>query len=178
MSTLQVAFLWILAPLWILAGLADFTCHRVLRIEHSAGIQESALHGLMLLELTPLVVAVLWLEPTTAALAVMLGACVLHELTTWADLGYAESQRDIPWFEQWVHGIQQSIPWATFGLAVLTHPAAAAGLLGRPAGPDGWALRIGADAVPWSHGAAFLAASTFLIAAPWASEFARCWRHR
>lgn len=178
MNTLELGFLAALAPLWVLAGMADFACHRVLRIERSAGLAESALHGLMLLELVPMIVAVLWLEINTAALALMLAACVLHEITTWADLAYAESQRDIPWFEQWVHGLQQSIPWVSFGLAVLTHPDAAAGLVGFHSAQDAWTFHWKATPVPVSAMAAFLAASAILVAGPWVSEFMRCLGHR
>ena len=37
------------------------------------------------------------------------------------DLAYAQSRRPIPWFEQWVHGLQQALPWIAFAALVLLH---------------------------------------------------------
>ena len=52
-----------LAPVWLLAGLADYTCHRLQHIERNAGVRESALHVLMLAELGVGIFVALFLVP-------------------------------------------------------------------------------------------------------------------
>src|SRR5690606_36994995 len=50
--------LYFLLPLWLLAGFADWLCHRRARISLNAGPKESLLHLLMLLEVSvPLLLA-------------------------------------------------------------------------------------------------------------------------
>jgi hypothetical protein len=165
-----------LAPVWLLAGLADYTCHRLQHIERNAGVRESALHLLMLAELGVGIFVALFLELTTAAYAVLLTACVAHELTTWADLAYAESRRRIPWYEQWVHGLQQALPWTGLLLLMLAGAPQALALFGLGSEPADWSLRWKDRPVPVAYVAGFLAASVLSVALPFAEEFARCWR--
>ncbi|MBG6082139.1 diguanylate cyclase [Rubrivivax gelatinosus] len=177
-TLLQAALLGVLAPVWMLAGSADWLCHRLQRIEASAGLRESALHLAMLAELGVAVLVALLLEASAAALALMFAACVAHELTTWADLAYADTRRDIPWYEQLVHGLQQVLPWAALaGIVVLDAGQALAALgLGREAAD--WSLRWKAEPLPGWYLAAFFGASLLLVLGPFAAEFRRCWRTR
>jgi hypothetical protein len=177
-ALLQGALLGVLAPVWMLAGSADWLCHRVQRIETSTGLRESALHLLMLAELGVAVLVALFLETTAAALALMLAACVAHELTTWADLAYADTRRDIPWYEQLVHGLQQVLPWAAFaGIAVLSGDQALAAL-GRGSEAADWSLRWKAEPLPAWYLASFFGASLLLVLGPFVAEFWLCWRTR
>jgi hypothetical protein len=41
---------YVMVPLWIAAGLGDWACHRASNIETTAGVEESAIHSLMLAE--------------------------------------------------------------------------------------------------------------------------------
>ncbi|MGC4079799.1 MAG: diguanylate cyclase [Rubrivivax sp.] len=177
-TLLQLALLGVLAPVWILAGAADWLCHRVQRIEASAGLRESALHLAMLAELGVAVLVALLAEASAAALALMLAACVAHELTTWADLAYAEARRGIPWYEQLVHGLQQVLPWAAFAGIVLLNADQALAALGRGHEAADWSLRWKAEPLPGGYLAAFFGASLLLVLAPFAAEFRRCWHTR
>ena len=177
-ALLDSALLGILAPVWLLAGAADWACHRAQRIEHSAGLRESALHLAMLAELGVAVLVALLLEITAAALLLMLVACIAHELTTWADLAWASSKRTVPWYEQAVHGLQQVLPWAGLaGLAIL-HPEPALALVGLGDASAPWSLRWKDAPLPGAYLAGFLGAALVLVVGPFAAEFVRCWRAR
>lgn len=161
-----------LLPLWLATGLADWACHRVQRIEATAGWRESLLHLLMLAEIGVGLMAVLWLEINAGVLALALAACVAHELTTWCDLAYAERRRRIPPFEQWVHSLQLTLPWAGWAALMLIHHQQGAALLGLGAAPD-WALRLKAQPLPAGFVVAVLAAGALFNALPLVEEAVR-----
>jgi hypothetical protein len=121
-ALLPVLLLGLLLPLWLLAGWLDAACHRRLRIETNSGLHESRLHLAMLAQLAIGVGAALLLEVNAGALALMLLAALSHEVTMLLDLAYAESTRRVPWFEQWIHGLQQAMPWVGLAGLVLLHP--------------------------------------------------------
>jgi hypothetical protein len=167
---LEQVWLYLLLPLWLLAGFGDWCCHRVQRIERSAGLKESLMHLLMLAELGGGLLAALLLETNAAALLLLLAACLAHELTTWWDLVYADSKRHIPVAEQWVHSLQLVLPWAALAtLAVLHWP--------QIMSPD-WTLRWRPPPLPAGYLMALGTAGLLLAALPFAEEAWRCARAR
>ena len=44
MSPVFLLLGYLILPLWIAAGFADYLCHRAARISENSGAQESALH--------------------------------------------------------------------------------------------------------------------------------------
>ncbi|UUX94321.1 diguanylate cyclase [Aquabacterium sp. J223] len=138
---LTLSLLFGLVPLWLLAGWLDWCCHRWQRIEHSAGVPEALLHLVMLAQLGLGLMAVLLLQVTSAVLLLLLACLVAHELTMWADLAWAESRREIPVPEQWVHGLQSVLPWAGGVAVALLHPQAALALLGMGEATADWGWR-------------------------------------
>jgi hypothetical protein len=161
-------------PVWMLTGLADFACHRAMRIEYNAGIRESLLHLLMLAEIGMAIMAALLLDVTAAVLALMLIACLAHEATTCVDLAYAESRRRIPWFEQWVHGLQQALPWAWLTGWMLLSPAQAPALFGLgDAAPD-WGLRLKSSPLPVAYIVIVMTGAVLLVWGPFLYESWRC----
>ena len=172
-SLLAFGLLYVVLPFWMLAGLADFACHRDLRIEHNAGLGESLLHLLMLAELAVAILAPLFLDLTATVFAVMLIGCIAHEVTMCADLAYANSRRRVPWFEQWVHGLQQAMPWAWIsGWMLLGGPQALA-LLGLGDEVPDWSLRLRSPSLPAPYLVAVLAGAAVLVWLPFLYE---CWR--
>jgi hypothetical protein len=164
----------VMLPLWMLAGLADWACHRVQRIEHSAGLKESWLHLAMLVELGAGIVAALALQPTAALLAVLLMACIAHELTTWWDIAYASAQRGIPPYEQWVHSIQIALPWACRVTLMVAHRDQALALAGLGDAAVDWRLRPRDSPLPAWGWAAVLLGSAFFVVLPLWQEHLRC----
>jgi hypothetical protein len=173
---LERILIGVVAPVWLMAGWLDYACHRHQRIEASAGVRESRLHLLMLAELGAGVVAALFLEIDAAVLALLALVCVAHEVTMVRDLAYAQSQRRIPWYEQWVHGVQQALPWIAFGILVVLHWPQAQALVG--AGPEraDWSLRWKSEPLPAWYIVAFLLAATGAVGLPFLSEWRRCRR--
>lgn len=171
---LEQCLLWGLLPLWMLAGLADWACHRAERIEASAGLKESTLHLLMIGELGVGVLALLWLEVTAAVLVLLLAACVAHELTMWWDLRYASLKRIIPIVEQWVHGVQMALPWAGFVTLAIVHREQALAVLGLNERMPDWSLRWREPPLPAEVKAAVLVGAALLVVLPFLQEWQRC----
>lgn len=171
---LERLLLGALLPVWMLAGLADWACHRRERIELSAGWQESALHLLMIGELGLAVLLVLWCEVTAAVLMLVLAACVLHELTLWCDLAYASARRVIPPIEQWVHGLQMGLPWLGLLTLCIAHRAQALAVFGLGAAAADWSLRWRDPPVPTEAKAAVLVGAVLLVVLPFLQEWQRC----
>ena len=129
---------WGLLPLWAASGLADWWCHRRLRIEQTAGWPESALHLAMLAELGLGVTFAALLQINAGVLAALMVLCLLHEATMVADLVYAERHRQIPPLEQWVHGVQHAMPWAACIALAVIHQDQALAILGLGNEPADW----------------------------------------
>lgn len=171
---LQHLLFYGLLPLWLLAGVGDWLCHRVQRIEHSSGLKESMLHLLMVGEIGLGIAAALLLELNAAVLALLIACCVAHELTTWWDLRYSASVRRIPVPEQWVHGVQQMLPWTGLAALLVIHRDQAAALVGAGSAPADWALRWKAPPLPVEWLAAAFAGGLLLAVLPFLQEARRC----
>jgi hypothetical protein len=175
---IQQLLLLVLVPVWLLAGLGDWLCHRVQHIEHSAGLKESLLHLLMLAEMGIAVGAALLLQINAAVLVLMLTAGVAHELTTWWDLAYAQSRRVIPPLEQWVHSLQIVLPWTALIALALVHRDQALAVIGLGTSAADWQWRLKNPPLPAGHVAAVAAGALLLVGLPFAEECRRCWRVR
>ena len=106
----QYILMYFIAPLWLMAGFADWLCHRASDIEHTSGPKESLLHLLLLAEMGMPVLLALFFQINALVIAVMIAALVLHELTTWFDLRYASTMRAVSPIEQQVHSFLEILP--------------------------------------------------------------------
>ncbi|HEY1775429.1 MAG TPA: hypothetical protein VGG41_04645 [Solirubrobacteraceae bacterium] len=97
-------------PTWILAGLADWRCHRRSDIEHTAGTHEALIHAAMMGEAGVPVLLGLFVEVNAGVLAMVLGALGLHQATAAWDVAYAESHREVTAIEQHIHGVLEQAP--------------------------------------------------------------------
>jgi len=172
-ALLELVLLYLILPMWLLAGFADALCHRVLHIERSAGWRESALHWLMLSELGAGVVALLLLENNALVIALFASMCLAHEVTMLADLRYAHAHRDIPPAEQWVHGILQATPWSVLLVICVLHPWQALALLGLGEEAARWTLERRDTMLPRAYLPVFFTAACLLVIAPFLAE---AWR--
>lgn len=147
-------------PLWILAGVADWTCHRRTRIESTSGLRENAFHWVLLAEGGVALVASALLQPGPLLLAIVLGAFLAHELTTYVELRYTAPRREIRPFEQMVHSFMELLPLALLALVAVLAAA------GEPTRwPRGYLLAVGV-------------AVLLLNVLPLAEESWRCLRSR
>ncbi len=172
-ALLELLLFYLILPVWLLAGLGDALCHRALGIHRTSGWRESAVHWLMLAELGLGMLAILLLEVNALVIALFAIACLAHEVTMAVDLAYAHAHRDIPPVEQWVHGIQQAIPWIVLLCIAVLHPGQAMALLGLGGESARWTLEWREPGLPPGYLLAFAGAALLLVGLPFARE---AWR--
>ena len=174
MTAPAVLLAYVVLPLWIAAGFADWACHRRTRIEANGGVTESNFHvALFALGGAGVIVATV-LETTSAVLLLLAALWVVHEAATWVELRYAVPRRPVRPFEQIVHGFLEMMPLAALLLVAAMHPAAAlAPFTGQEAD---WGLRLAASPPPWRLLLAFAAAGLLLDVVPLVEEQWRCRR--
>jgi len=122
-ALLQNFLMYVVVPVWLLAGLADYFCHRASSIERTSGASESLLHLLQFSLVGVPLLAALFLEINAAVLLVMLIGLALHQATAVWDVRYANATRHVSPAEQHVHGVLEMAPAvATAVVAILKWP--------------------------------------------------------
>jgi hypothetical protein len=179
MSTAQAAqaiLMYVMVPLWIAAGTADWLCHRRTRIEHTSGLRENALHWLLLAEGGLVLLAIALLQLTAAVLLLAFAGFLAHELTTYLELRYTVARRNVQPVEQMIHSFMELLPLAILALVAAMAWNEVFALFG-----DGSpSLDLRPKDEPWpvawllSSGAAVL----LLNVLPMAEETLRCLRAR
>jgi hypothetical protein len=129
-TAIWVVLVYIVLPLWVLAGFADYLCHRASNIEHVNGVKESALHWLMIGEVGVPILAALFLKIDALLIAFMIVFLIAHELTGYADLRFAMRTRRVTAFEQQVHSVLEILPLTALLLLCLLHWRQAQALFG------------------------------------------------
>ena len=148
--------MYLVVPVWLLAGLADYFCHRASHIERTSGVAESLLHLLQFALVGVPLLAALFLEINAAVLLVMLAGLVLHQATAMWDVRYANATRGVTPIEQHVHGVLEMTPAIATAVVAILHWPQFMALLGvgeadfalqlkRPPLPGGylWAVMLG-----------------------------------
>ncbi len=89
-SQLLINFLlFMLLPIWGIAGLADWFCHRSTKIEHTSGVKETLMHSLMGIQIAiPMVLCLLYMVNVLILIICFL-TWMLHEIVAHADVRYA-----------------------------------------------------------------------------------------
>lgn len=167
----ELLLAWGVLPLLMLAGLADWACHRATAIERTGGLAENAVHWLMFGQIGAAALAAALLAPNAAVLAWVFAMFVAHEATAWLELRYAVARRHVRPVEQMVHSFQELLPLA--GLALLAVAAAR-----QPGALADWTPRWREDPVPLAALLAAGAAVLLVNILPLAEETLRCLRHR
>lgn len=154
---LQHFLVYLVVPIWLLAGLADYFCHRASHIERTSGVTESLLHLLQFAQVGVPLLAVLFLEINAAVLLVMLTGLVLHQATAMWDVRYANATRRVTPIEQHVHGVLEMTPAMATALVAILHWPQFLALLG--AGEADFSLQLKRSPLPgWYLGAVMLGA--------------------
>ncbi|WP_263141613.1 diguanylate cyclase [Pseudomonas sp. RIT-PI-AD] len=178
-ENLATAYLmYFLLPVWLLAGFADWLCHRRTSISTTTGIKESLIHLLMLLEIGVPLLAAMFLQVNALIFLLMLAAFVLHELTALWDVSYAVSLRDVKPSEQHVHSFLEMIPLMGLSVLALLHWQAFLSLFGLGEAPAEYALRWKQQPLPAGYLACVLGATLLLAVLPYLEELHRDWRDR
>jgi hypothetical protein len=140
--------MFLVLPLWIAAGFADWACHRRTAIALTSGLKENLLHWLMFAELGVGVLAVALLEINAAVLLTVLVVFLLHQLTVYWDLHYSTLLRDVGPFEQMVHSFMEILPLLSLALLSLLAWPQVLALVGLGDLPADWSLRLKQEPLP------------------------------
>jgi hypothetical protein len=163
-------------PLWVLAGLADWWCHRRTAIERTSGWPENAFHWVLLAEAGIALVAAALLEVNAAVLLLVFAAFLAHEVTTLIELRYVVPLREVRPLEQMVHSFMEILPLVVLALLAVMRWDQVLALFG--AGAPEFALQPKADPWPANYLLGAAVAVLLLNVLPMAEEGVRCWRAR
>jgi hypothetical protein len=108
-------------PAWLLAGAADWLCHRRTAIERTSGSRESRMHLLLHVQIALPVLLGLWLEINAGLLAFMALCVIAHMITSLLDARFAQPLRYISPIEQQVHSWQEMLPLFALVCVALLH---------------------------------------------------------
>ncbi len=120
-ALLQHFLMYLVVPVWLLAGLGDWVCHRLARIETTSGVAESLMHAVQFALVGLPLLAVLFLEVNAAVLLAMLVGLALHQAVAIWDVRYANDTRRVTPAEQHVHGILEMAPAFATAIVVILH---------------------------------------------------------
>jgi hypothetical protein len=163
-------------PVWLLAGLTDYFCHRYSHIERTSGPRESALHLIQLALVGLPVTLTLFLEVDAALFAIWIGCLALHHVVAFVDVRYANHTRVVTPFEQMVHSFLELTPIMAFILlAVLFWPQLVA-LFGQGPSPPVWTLTLKSHPLPALYSLSVLAGAALLNVFPYLEELIRTLR--
>jgi hypothetical protein len=166
--------MFVVYPLWVAAGFADWACHRATRIAVTSGWKESLLHWLMYAEIGIGMAAVAFFEINAAVLLVVLVVFVVHELTVYWDLDYSTLRRDVGPFEQMVHSFLELLPLASLLLLAAAAWPQALAMLHPADGAAEWSLRAKDQPWPLRYIVCAVAASLLFNALPLLQETISC----
>jgi hypothetical protein len=168
--------LYVILPVWAVAGLADWIFHRTSKIEDTSGTHESLTHSLMMAAIGVPSLMALILEINASTLVALLTGCVLHEGVVIWDVAYASERRNVTTAEQHIHSFLEVLPFMSLSFIVCMHWDQVLGLLGKGPSKASFAIRLKEKPIPPLSLAAIGALLTGLVALPYAEEFIRCYR--
>ncbi|TPI45053.1 diguanylate cyclase [Mesorhizobium sp. B2-9-1] len=113
--------MYFVLPVWLVAGFADWLCHRASHIESTTGAKESLIHLLMFAEVGIPLLAAMFLEVNALVIAVMIVTFFVHEATAIWDVRYATTARTVSPVEQHVHSFLEMIPLMGLVIVVALH---------------------------------------------------------
>jgi hypothetical protein len=169
---------YVVVPLWIGSGLADWLCHRRTNIETTAGVEESAIHALMMAQAGIPSTLGLFLEVNAGVIAMTLAAFGLHQATAIWDVAYADERRRVTPTEQHVHGLLEQGPAMATACLVVLHWDQACALVGLGPERPVWKPQLKRRPLSRGYRVGFLASVAGLVALPYGEELWRCWRNR
>lgn len=164
--------LYFVLPLWVLAGFADYLCHRMADIEHTSGIRETALHWVLLGEMGLPLAAAVFLKINALLIGFMFLCLIAHEVTTHFDLRLATRTRKVSAFEQQIHSLLEILPLTALLLIAILHSSQTQALVGMGTERADWSITP-KPLPPWRD--ILIAGVAFLIfgVIPYCDEF---WR--
>jgi hypothetical protein len=112
---------WVLFPLWLASGVADYAVHRRTSIATTSGVHESHLHLLQTAEIALPALVLLFLEINALTILLIALGVAAHTVTAWRDLRYASRLRKILPFEQFAHAFLITLPLFALAIIAILH---------------------------------------------------------
>src|SRR6266566_5679152 len=111
--------MYVLLPAWFVPGAADYLMHRRTRIERTSGLGESAIHALMMAEISVPLLLTLLCEVNPLLLGISAATAGVHEATaTWDVRSAVDGGREVRPAEQHIHSFLESLPFMAISAAV------------------------------------------------------------
>lgn len=169
----RAMLMYFILPLWLIAGLADWLCHRASNIATTSGPKESAIHLLLFAEMAVPILAALFLEINAFIIAIMIVAFLLHEATSLWDVAYAADKREITPIEQHVHSFLEMLPLMGLLMIIVLHWPQFLALWGLGDEPARMALALKPEPLPLLYIAGVLLAVLLFELLPYLEELVR-----
>jgi len=162
----------VVLPLWMLAGLADYFCHRATSIETTSGTREAILHLIQLALVGLPITLVLFLEANAGYFLAALVFLALHHAVAAVDLVFANPRRRIAPREQMIHSFLEILPITALILLAILHWSQFSALFGLGTETPHFAPH--ARPLPPGLIISVLGAAFFLNLVPYLEELYRC----
>jgi hypothetical protein len=166
---LCIVLVGVLYPLWLLAGLFDYWCHRQTDIGRTSGTTESWLHIAQFASLALFLSFACFLAITLPVAVAMAVAVFAHSALSYIDVSYTQGRRHISPFEQHVHGFLDVLPFVALCLIVV--------LNWEEVRSAEWSIRLKDQRLPTEQ-LGWLLGSFALAGVPIIEELSRTWRQR
>lgn len=170
--------LYVMLPLWALAGVLDYFCHKRTKIEENSGLTESILHATMGIQVGIPIWLGIFFEINVLLLLLCVIVFVCHEVVAHFDVRWASTRRRISIWEQHAHSYLATVPFYLLALLVCRNWGAFVRLVtlnwsgdmvliprAEPVGTMKFVL--------WYAGLVFAAGIL-----PYAEEILRCWLYQ
>jgi hypothetical protein len=165
--------LYFILPVWLLAGCADWLCHRASHIETTTGAKESLLHLLMFAEIGLPLLAAIFLQINAGIIALMIVAFFIHQATSLWDVSYAVTARNVSPIEQHVHSFLDMIPLMAILFVVTRHWEQFLALFDLGTEPARFSLSWKEEPLPATYVISVMAAALLFEVIPFIEEFVR-----
>lgn len=169
----MLLLLYFVLPVWLIAGFADYLCHRATNIETTAGLKETFIHLLMFLEMGTPLLAALFLDINALVIGFMIVMFFCHEATALWDVSYAVTARRVSPVEQHIHSFLEMVPLMALLLVISRHWSQFLALFGLGDEPARFELHQRADPLPAPYIACVLAGILLFELIPYLEEY---WR--
>jgi hypothetical protein len=165
--------MYFVLPLWLVAGFADYLCHRASRIATTSGPKESLIHLLMLGEIAVAVTAAMALTINAAVILLMIAMWAAHEATALWDVTFAHHRREVTPIEQWVHSYLGVLPLLSLVLVVVLNWSQFLALFGMGPQPPSFDIAWKEPPLPWGYVAPVIGATLLFEVLPYLEELGR-----
>jgi hypothetical protein len=176
-EVIRSVLMYFVLPLWLVAGFADYLCHRASHIATTSGPKESLIHLLMLAEIGIAVTAAMTFEINAAIIVLMIIVWAAHEATAVWDVTFAHHKREVTPIEQWVHSYLGDLPLLSLLMVVVLHWSQFLALFGLGEAPR-FDIVWNDPPLPWGYVLPIIGATMLFEVLPYLEELARGLRAR